>query len=177
MPAPPPATTVTSGASFSHGLWNNGPAALDAWMRDPPRAVLVQTVAQSISNGGANTVAFDTTLYDNYGGHGPAGGSGDAYIAKAAGVYLVSAMSNLAWGGLSGSVVGNYLVLSNQTTWSVSEIPAVPQVVRFQHCISALIPMRIGDFVQFRIYQNSGAAQPTGFNTSGCRMSVRWIAL
>ncbi len=176
MSAPllPAAATVTGTTVFSKDLWNNGPAALDQWLGDPPRAILAQTVAQSIPNNTDTPVAFDQAVYDNHDGRNAAG---TAWVAPAAGVYLVAATSNLAWTGASGCFVGNHLAVVGKTTWAAVELPASPGPVRFQFSLAALIPMAAGDGVQLRIYQNSGAAQPTGFITSACRLSARWIAL
>lgn len=172
---PPSAATVTGTTVFSKDLWDNGPAALDAWLRDPPRAILAQTVAQSIPNDTANTpIAFDQVIYDNYNRRSA---DGTSWAAPAAGVYLVTALSNLAWTGADNCYVGNRLSVLGGTSWAVIEQPASPGPVRFQFSLAALIPLALGDGVQLRIYQNSGTAQPTGFVTGGCRLTARWIAL
>jgi len=176
MAAPPTIAAVTGTTVFTSDLWNTkGPAALDAWMRNPPHAVLAQTVAQSIPHGLPTVVALDAVLVDNYNGAGTPQGSG--YTAPASGVYLVSAVTNLAWGGGAGNAVGASLNLNNQTSWGAYYCATNPAPVRFQHPVSALIPMKAGDWVQLALFQNSGAAQPTGFVATGCRMSIRWIAL
>jgi hypothetical protein len=172
--APPSPVTVTGTTVFSKNLWNNGPAALDAWMRDPPRTMLAQTVAQSIPNNADTAIAFDRVIYDNYTGRNAAG---TTWTAPAAGVYLVTGLSNLAWTGAANCFVGNHLAVVGKTTWAAIEQPASPGPVRFQFSLAALIPLAAGDGVQLRIYQNSGAAQPTGFVTGGCRLTARWIAL
>lgn len=173
MAAPPTPVTVNGTTVFSKTLWNNGPAALDRWAGDPPRAVLLQSVAQSIPNNADTAVAFDQVIYDNYNGRST---DGRTWIAPAAGVYLVTATSNLAWTGASGAFVGNHLAVVGKTTWAATEIPAAPGPVRFQFNLGALLPLGLGDGLQLRIYQNSGTAQPTGFVGCGCRMSVRCIA-
>ena len=175
---PPAATAVVPGQTVASDLWDNGPAALDWWMRNPPHAVLAQTVAQSIVSGVGTSVSFDTAIRDNFfGGYVPAGQVGGGYTAQVPGTYLVQGVTNLAWGGAAGKTAGAYLSVSASSIAAAVEIPAAPAVSRIQHSISALIRMRVNDFVQLQIFQNSGAAQPTGFTATGCRMSVRWIAL
>ena len=171
--APPVVPTVNTGDVFTETLWTNGPDALDQWWGDVPQAVMVQTVAQSIPNNAATNVSFDYPWRDNYGGFS----SGTSYYAPAAGVYLVQATANLAWTGASGKAIGVYLIVSNTTTWAAIELPASPSPARFQIAIAALIPMTATDFLQLRLFQNSGAAQPTGLTDCACRISVRWIAL
>lgn len=172
-PAP---VTVASKAVFASATWNASPFAVDDWMRNPPLALLQQTVAQSIpSNNSTIAISFDSTIRDDYNGHQMTA-KGDAWIAPAPGVYHVCGMTNLAWTGAAGAIVNPSLVTSN-TQWAQLWIPAAPSPVRFQHSLSALIPMAAGDYVQLQLYQTSGAAQSTGFVTSGCRLSVRWIGL
>ncbi|MBS2531572.1 hypothetical protein KGQ20_02175 [Catenulispora sp. NF23] len=172
MVTPPATAAASSNAVFTSAMWDTGPAALNSWMSDPPRVMLAQTVAQSIQDNANTAVAFDQVVYDNYQGRNAAG---DTWYAPAAGVYLVSAVSNLAWTGAAGAFIGNTVAVVGKATWAAYEIPSTPSPVRFQLCLNALIPMVAGDGVQLRIYQNSGAAQPTGFITTGCRMSARWI--
>ena len=175
----PTTITAASGAVFASATWNASPAAVDAWMRNPPQALLQQTVAQSIPNSNSTvTVSFDTTLRDNYSGHQMVA-TGDAYVAQAPGVYHVTGMLNLAWNGAgapAGAVV-NPSLITRTAEWAQLWILASPPPVRFQQSLSALIPMAVGDYVQLQVWQTSGAAQPTGFVTCGSRMSVRWIGL
>ena len=170
---PPPVTVVAGKTVFTEDLWNNGPAALAGWIGDPPRCVLQQTVAQSIPNNADTPVAFDQVVYDNHDGRS---GDGTTWFAPANGVYLVTATSNLAWSGAPNAFVSNHITVANQGTWASTEIPADPPPVRFQFNLGALIPLGAGGGIQLRIYQNSGAAKPTGFIATGCRLHARWIA-
>lgn len=171
--APPTVATVNTGDVFTEALWNGGPQAIDQWMGGVPQAVMAQTVAQSIPNNAATPVAFDHTVRDNYAGFT----SGTSFYPAAAGLYLVQATANLAWTGAAGKAVGAYLIASGTTTWAATEVPATSAQARFQISLAALIPMATTDYLQLRLFQNSGTAQPTGLTDCACRISARWIAL
>ncbi|GAA2018876.1 hypothetical protein GCM10009839_13900 [Catenulispora yoronensis] len=170
---PAPVTVVGGVTVFTKDLWNNGPALADAWLRDPPRAILAQTVSQSIPTGVDTPVAFDQVIVDNRAGRSS---DGTAWSAPAAGIYLVTATSNLAWNGAAGAFVGNHITATGQGTCAATEIPATPGPARFQYNLGALIALNAGDAIQLRIFQNSGQPLPTGFSATGSRLNARWIA-
>jgi hypothetical protein len=170
VPALPPITGGVVTTSEQAAI-----VAVVAFLLKPPTAVLRQTVAQSIPNNAFTAVTLDTRDQDSAGGW--SSGSNTRYTAQYAGWYECSGSA-----GFAANATG-----SRAAAWSVNGT-LVNQAGQFVGTNAGgvgvnldvptqLLFLNVSDFVEFRIFQSSGAALltvVTANNQSG--VSIKFVS-
>jgi hypothetical protein len=184
MPAPNPRTWV-NGEFVQDSTLNGINGIRDAlrFLLDPPRCRVRSVVAQSIPTSAYTAIAFATEDYDNEatasylsgtGMHDPATNNTRITI-QTAGTYLLT--GQIGWAGNATGRRGsrwdvNGVVLAGgQSIWAQGSANglAYPAPVM-------LVPLNVGDFVELKGFQESGAALSTvATSESQSRADVRWI--
>lgn len=173
MPAVPVPPAITGGVVTTTEL-----AAIVAvlnFLQTPPAAVLRQTVAQSIPTGSNTAITFDTKDSDTAGGW--SSGANTRYTAQYPGRYNFSggvSFTNSAVGQrgiqwyVNGSILNYANVFLNSTAAGGWADAAVDQSIF----------LNIGDFVELRVFQNTGGALLTQVNAGNqAVMSVTFTGL
>lgn len=144
----------------------------------PPMAVLTRAIAQSISNAAVtpDAISWDTVTKDSAGGF--AAGNPTRYTAQRAGWYQLSGGVGFAANATGirtaqftkngTSIVGTQTKLLAVSGGIVTAVPAW----------TVQVELAIGDYVELRAFQNSGAGLNTSTETENRpTMHVRWVSL
>jgi hypothetical protein len=160
LPAAP--TVWTAGSDATSGRLQSLTDNIN-FLLAPPRARLVQTVAQSIPNGAFTSVTFDTEPIDSDAGHSTVTNT-SRYTCTVDGLYLVSGNYSCAANAtgrrgaalaLNGAQVDGSLTLAVTTATGSPGVPT-PTV---------LIQLVAGNYVELQVYQDSGGALNTSVAT------------
>lgn len=155
------------------------PARLAFVAGNRPAAKLRQTIAQSIPNNTPTVILFGTedldTDPDGVGGHIPAFQS--RYTARYSGWYRVGGGATIA-ANATGVRVLSWAVNGFHVGGSDVLLPPVAGVSTRIPARADLIRLNEGDYLELRIYQNSGGSLPTAvLNDEQPTMSVSWERL
>lgn len=119
---------------------------------------------QSISNGATIILDFDTERWDND-GIWTAGANSDRLICNTAGKYVVSASLQFAGNTtgnrilkISGAIGGVTVTLAYQNTPGTSGTTNL--------CCTTIVDLAVTEYVQFRVFQNSGGSLNVDAGTS-----------
>jgi len=158
LPVPSP-RTFTTGETETGAYLNSFRDALN-FLLNPPAATLVQVAAlTSLTSGTWGAIGFDSSTFDNYGGHSNSTNN-SRYTIQAAGKYLVGGA--VAFTGTStnargakvmknGAVIqGPYSLHAATTTRSMSESSA-----------GFIVPCSVGDYLELAGFQDTGGSLNT----------------
>lgn len=156
------------------------------FLLDPPECRVRQTVVQSITSaGGYQALTFTTEDYDNEATAAHLSGTGmhdtvtntNRIICRTPGRYML---------------IGGYTFAINSTgrrasCWHVNgaaintgqQIFTPGSTTTFEHAARTMVtPLAVGDYVELRVYQDSGATLSTTIATNaGGYATVRWVGL
>lgn len=168
LPVPNPRTFV-AGEVEAAAYFNALRDAIN-FLANKPMAVLTQTTAQTINNGVAAQITFDSTVTDTYGGHSNSTNN-TRYTAQVAGWYLVIGSS--VWNNISG---GDRTMTINKNGSVVPYYgignPAATVNVNPGETASGLVQLNAGDYVEIGVYQDSGGA--IALKGGGSSMAIIW---
>jgi hypothetical protein len=154
------------------------------FMLDPPSVILRQTVSQSLPNNAYTALTFTTEDYDNeatasylsgVGMHDPAVNP-SRMTCQTAGRYLLTGgcsfvsgtgRRGLQWTVNGVSVPATQIIFAAGST-SGQDMP----------CRVTIVSLSVGDYVELRAFQDSGAAMSLGVpSPGGSNATARWIGL
>lgn len=155
LPVPNPRTAVAG--EFETAAYLNMLRDAINFLTRPPQARLHQAAAQSIANNAFSPIAFDSTDTDTYSGHSNTTNN-TRYTAQAAGTYLLM-------GGVSTatSAAGfRQLAFRVNAGTSIHKLQGAPSP-SFETALNtaASVPLNVGDYIEFGIWQNSGGPLST----------------
>ena len=174
--------------------WNPGPIGAPELRKDvsgavaflsrPPMFVGQQTTTSGPApNLTDESIALDTELYDNYGGHQIAAG-GFSYFAMVPGWYLAEGIVPLNYSGGAGMVTGAVGAAQNGGSFAPFYGMAVPNNSGQPTTVAAARLVQMvdtgtfgsGDHVSLVVNQSSGSAQTLLNGTARIpTLSVRWV--
>lgn len=170
LPVPSPRTWSVNDL-VSAALLNTNIRDAVNFLANAPLFLGWQSAAQSIPNSVFTAVALDTNAVDTYNGHSTVTNN-TRYTAQVAGWYecigSFSFASN-ATGFRVGEIFKNGAVLSPEVQSNV----AVPGAGTYAAQVDHLVFLAVGDFVEMRVDQGSGAALSLIAGHSA--LGVRWI--
>lgn len=137
-----------------------------------PLLLVRQTVAQSVPSGGVNTINFNFTAYDNYGGYDGT----NTYTVQLAGMYRVAAEIQWTGNATQGRAIeifqtGTPLLFpptANDTATTAITSSMIP---------STMLQCAVGDQMTVGGFQSTGAALNTQTATTGGIAYNSWFAM
>lgn len=156
MPAVPQLPTITGGVATTSEL--AAIVAAVAFLQNPPGAVLRQTVAQSIPNNANTAITFDTKDFDSAGGW--SSGANTRYTAQYPGRYEFSGGASFA-SSATGQRGIQWYVNGTIANYANGFLNATSAGGWADAAVTQSFFLNIGDFVEMRVFQNSGVALNT----------------
>jgi hypothetical protein len=155
-------------------------AMLDTHVRDnleflgsPPLAELRHSGTQSISTSTNTALQFDSEVYDSHGGHSDVTNN-SRYTAVVAGWYEV-----ISCAGIAANSTGSrrlFLQKNGTTTFAFKNQQNLTTTECHQ-CISGLVELAVGDYVEAIVWQDSGSSRNTALTGSNPVMFVRLVSV
>jgi len=156
----PSLAVVSPGTPITSALWMSNVYNGLTYLSNPPAATLVQTsAATSLANSTWTPISFDSSTFDNYGGHSNVTNTSRYTIAQA-GKYLITgnvAFAFNAGGDRAAKIMKNGAVLQGPYSLvgaSGGHPTSVPTA-------GFILPCAIGDYLELAGYQNSGGSLNT----------------
>lgn len=144
------------------------------WTTNRPKALLRQTVSQTLTTAVFASLTMDTEDHDNDGAHSTSSNT-SRYTAQTAGWYLVSGAAGFAgnstgrrgtrW-AVNGSALAGGLVIGGNAGVGTCQVPAVTR----------LVTLAVGDYVELQAIQESGGNLGTAVTAENQSvMTVVWV--
>lgn len=171
--AVPITRTFTPGETEVGSYLNAGVRDLGNFLLNPPIAQLTQGTVQSIPNGAATAVAFDSTVNDSYGGHSNVTNN-SRYTAQVTGWYLVIgvvAFAVNATGTRTARLRKNGSDIVYFDVWAQANTQASQPSAT---ATAGILQLNAGDYVELAAYQTSTAALNTITSGPQPGMAVYW---
>lgn len=157
LPVPSPRTFVV-GETETGSYFNSLRDALN-FLLNPPAATLVQIATASLTTATWTAIGFDSSTFDNYGGHSNSVNN-SRYTVQAAGKYLVSGAAAFAannTGTRGAKVEKNGSVVPGPYTLG----PTASGRAMSASMSSFIIPCSVGDYLELFGFQDSGGGLST----------------
>lgn len=150
-------------------------SAVETFLLSPPIAVLLQSVAQSLTSATFTSLTLDVETVDSAGGHDTVTNT-SRYTAVYPGWYEVGGGTGYAanvtgrrgarW-AVNGTAINGSGVLIPTNSSGTTQVPAR----------TIQVYLNVGDYVELQGYQDSGGALNTAVSTDqqSC-MSIRWVS-
>lgn len=169
----PTESTASAGGTITAALWNATVRDGVNWfLFTRPRAILRQTVAQSIPNGVTTGVTMDAEDADTDSGHSTVTNT-SRYTAQTAGTYLAIANGSVVANAAGRVEVG--IRLNGATTYGIaSQLNSASNTP--YACVVSFVPMSVGDYVEMTLFQNTGGAINSGVANNTPRMQLLWLS-
>lgn len=147
-----------------------------AFMMDPPRAQLRQTVAQSLTTGIAAAVTFTTEDYDTALGHDTSTNP-SRYVSQYPGRYKISGGASFA-ANATGRRITKWQINGADVMGSQVSLPTTAASVCGVPARTLEVYLDVDDYLELIVIQESGGALNTAVSSSDqALMCVRWVAL
>jgi hypothetical protein len=157
-PYPDPTAPVSAGANDIRALAE----AVDSKLGAPPSCRVWRTTAFSVPNSAATPIPFDGEVWDTEGIHDPAVNP-SRLTCKTAGTYLIVANCGLALA--AGGSFRQYRLMVNGS--NIALFTCAPSGVH--NCdatLTAMFALTVGQYVEFAVFHDAGAALLTAVSTS-----------
>jgi hypothetical protein len=140
------------------------------FLKNPPVFSLFPTGTTSIPNSALTAVAWGSATVDNYGGWSVSPNP-TRWTAPVAGWYYCAGVVQLAFNATGRRATALYVngAIVRQTEMQVISAASTA------HQISGYVFLNKNDYVEFRIFQNSGGALNAGGAGTGGGIYGRWI--
>ena len=176
MPLSPPSQRTWSTFDLTTAAMMNANVR-DAvnFLANVPLFVGEQTVTQSIPNAAYTSVTWDTNIIDTYSGHSTVTNP-SRYTAQVAGTYRIMARSsfgsNATGRRIAAMAKNGAQVFGSQVELAVNPTATGQTTVHSEYEVACII----GDYLEFQIYQASGAALGTAVGSpAGGFVVVQWM--
>jgi hypothetical protein len=174
MTAPPTPRTFTAG-EVETAAYMNSVSALLTFLLNPPRCRLYSNVAQSIPNSTWTALTFQNELFDTDTMHSTTTNP-ERITATTSGLYVVAGAVTFPNNG-TGRRAAELWKNGSLAPWESYDTIGTPSSAFGTVApLYAEVQLAAGDYIEYRVLQDSGAAMNTYVSATTTWVTCRWVA-
>lgn len=172
----PQLAVVSPGTPITSALWMSNVYNGLSYLGNPPAATLVQiSAATTLTNASRTPISFDSSTFDNYGGHSNVTNT-SRYTIQITGKYLIAgtvAFNTNATGERGAQIMKNGAVVQGPYSLVPTASGHAPSVAT----AGFILPCSAGDYLELAGYQNSGGSLATSISIDqSSSLTVIWVS-
>lgn len=177
MATVPTTPTQSAGSPLTATLWNTVVRDLGIFLLGVPKAVLRQSVTQSVPTSTWTSVLFDVEDYDSDSGHSTSTNT-SRYTVQTAGTVRLGGGTAYAINA-TGARLCRWCVNGTAVNASATGVASFGTVLNTLTAAMARdVQVSVGDYIELQTWHNSGGALSTVVSAEqACSMTVCWVGM